>query len=45
MNWIADTSHGSGCLIILIGFSAEACGLGTQDGRRVLSAVVPPVFE
>jgi len=32
MNWIADTSHGSGCLIILTGFSEEACGLGTQGG-------------
>ena len=32
MNWIADTSHGSGRLIILTGFSGEACGLGTQRG-------------
>jgi len=32
MNWIADTSHGLGCLIILTGFSGEACGLGTQRG-------------
>jgi hypothetical protein len=35
MNWIADKSHGSACLIILTDFSGEACGLETQRGPSV----------
>jgi len=40
MNWIADPSRGSACLIILTDFSGEACGLGTQRGpsRAVYSS-------